>query len=127
MKRNQVVSVLVAAKLTAVTVVALLVMGCETAGGGRGPATQVPAKQVEIFKDGKEPDRNYTVLRTLMDDGREVEEAEIEAKMVKTARKLGADALFFEPKKESGFEAIHPFTFGVKKTYLFKARAVRYQ
>lgn len=127
MTRTQVLSVLVAGQLAAAAVVALLTAGCETTGTGSGGATSAPAKPVEVFRDGQEPSRAYTVLQTLVDDGREEEAAEIEAKMVKTARRLGADALLFDPVKESGYEAPHPWAFGVKKTFLFKAKAVKYQ
>ncbi|MBI2926385.1 MAG: hypothetical protein HYY24_11880 [Verrucomicrobia bacterium] len=106
-----------------VALAVLLLAGCETleSKGNSG------GKQVEVFRDGKEPSRPYTVLESIADDGREEEEPTIEAKMIKKAQRLGADAILFEPKKESGYEATPIWWGGVKKTYLYKAKAVKYQ
>jgi len=84
------------------------------------------AKQIEIFKDGAKPTRPYVELGSLADDARLEEEPAIEAKMKKAALKMGGDALIFEPKSETGFD-VHPWGWGAKKSYLYKAKVVKYQ
>jgi hypothetical protein len=82
-------------------------------------------KPIELFKDGKEPARPYSVIRTLTDDARLEEEPAIESDMIKKARKLGGDALIFDPMTETGYD-IAPFMWGAKKSFLYRAKVIKY-
>lgn len=83
-------------------------------------------KQIEIFLDGKEPAQPYKVIGSLTDDSRLEEHPAIEAKKVKKARQMGGDALVFEPKVETGID-VGPFAWGAKKSYLYKAKVIKYE
>lgn len=100
-----------------------LLAGCETTSP-KNTASAVP--QVEVFRDGQSPTRSFKLLTILTDDGTEGEESEIQDKMIKKAKRLGASAVIFEPLKESGFE-VAPFSFQAKKTYIYKAKVVTYE
>ncbi len=63
----------------------------------------------------------YTEVQLLTDSGALREQGEIEARMIRKATKLGADALIFEtPVKEGG--ELQGFSW--VQTYLYQARAV---
>ncbi len=74
---------------------------------------------------GQKPPKNYKELTLLTDDGRIEEQPAIEAKMIKKAKAMGANAIIFHPLIESGSEA-QPFV-GWKKTYFYKASVVLYE
>jgi hypothetical protein len=77
--------------------------------------------RVQVFRDGQLPTQTYTEVQLLTDSGALREQGEIEAKMVKKAAKLGADALIFDtPVKEGG--ELQGFSW--VQTYLYRARAV---
>ena len=77
--------------------------------------------RVQVFRDGQLPAQTYTEVQLLTDSGALREQGEIEAKMVKKAAKLGADALIFDtPVKEGG--ELQGFSW--VQTYLYRARAV---
>ena len=63
----------------------------------------------------------YTEVQLLTDSGALREQGEIEARMIRKAAKLGADALIFDtPVKEGG--ELQGFSW--VQTYLYRARAV---
>lgn len=101
-----------------------LLLGC--ASNGTGASQAATGKQIEIFKDGRLPSKPYSVIGSVTDDARLEEEPAIEAKMKKQAIKMGGDALIFEPKTETGFD-VHPWGWGAKKSYLYKANVIKYQ
>jgi hypothetical protein len=85
---------------------------------------KVTGNPVEVFRDGKLPRKSYTVIRTLTDDGHAGEQADIEEKFIREARRRSADALILYPKERSG----EAFTgVGVADTYLFKGEAITYK
>lgn len=86
--------------------------------------TNSRTQSVEIFRDGEKPTRAFKEIGILTDDGGLAEQGEIEQKMIKTAKKNGADALIFEKLTKSGGELKG---FGIVDTYLYKARMVVYQ
>jgi hypothetical protein len=97
-----------------------LTMGCATSS----TTTAVPSAQIDVFRDGATPNRPFKELRVLKDDGKAIEQAEIEAKMMKQAKKMGGNAIIFEKPLPSGQE----FDFsGLKLTYLYKGRVIVYQ
>ena len=99
--------------LLAWTVLVLLLPGCAA-----------PARQpVEIYRDGEKPDRAFREISLFTDDGTLAEQGEIEQKMLKWARKAGADAIIFDKLIRTG-EEIRGF--GLATTYLYKGRAVVY-
>jgi hypothetical protein len=92
---------------------ALLLHGCASA----------PRQRVELFRDGETPSRPFREISLFTDDGTLAEQGEIEQKMIKAARRAGADALIFEKLVRTGEELRG---FGLATTYLYKARAVIY-
>ena len=100
-------------------VAALMGSGCDaTIGPVRG------GKSVALFRDGKEPATPVEEIRLLTDEGSLGEQGAIEEKMIRQARRFGADALIFEEPTRVGEE----FTgLGLTDTYLFRARAVIYK
>jgi hypothetical protein len=102
-----------------------LLAGCETTSSQTGGPQA--ASNVEVFRDGAKPSRDYKEIRVLTDDGRENEQKEIETKMIAKAAKLGGNAIIFDKPKQSGVEA-QPFSFGrFDLTYLYKGAVVVYQ
>ena len=96
--------------------VLLLVQGCAT-GSNR-------AQHIEIFREGEKPSRSFKEIGILTDDGGLAEQGEIEAQMVRKAKKTGADALLFEKMTQTGDELKG---LGLQKTYLYKAHMVIYE
>jgi hypothetical protein len=104
----------------------LLFCGCASTGES-SRAAAAPTTDVEAFHDGAVPSKPYKEIGKLTDDGKEAEQQEIEAKMIKRAKKMGANAILFEKPKASGVEAA-PFSFGkFENTFLYKATVVVYQ
>jgi hypothetical protein len=112
--------------LALISVTAVLLTGCETPNAG-GPTAAVPTAQVEVFHDGTKPAKPFKEIGTLTDDGKEEEQAEIEAKMIKKAQKMGGHAIIFAAPKQSGMEAAGPFSFAAKFTFLYKGTVVVYE
>lgn len=116
-------------RLIAVPVLAsslLWLCGCASTGSSTR-TTATPVADVEIFRDGAVPPKPYKEIGKLTDDGKEGEQAEIEAKMIKQAKKMGASAILFDKPKPSGFEAA-PFSFGkLDPTFQYKAIVAVYQ
>ncbi len=76
---------------------------------------------VQVFRDGQLPTQSYAEVQLLTDSGALREQGEIEAKMIRKAAKLGADALIFDtPVKEGG--ELQGFSW--VQTYLYRARAI---
>ena len=99
----------------------ILLAGCATPDSsvsiGSGP------KRIELFRDGQKPNRLYKEIGLLTDDGALGEQGDIEAKFIKKAKKMGADALILSPLVKTGGELKG---FGIVDTYLYKASAIVY-
>ena len=89
-----------------------------------GCATGAGSKQVEIYRDGSKPAREYADIGILTDDGALAEQGEIEEQMVRKAQRRGADALIFEKLVSTGEELRG---LGLSTTYLYKAHMVVYR
>jgi hypothetical protein len=101
----------------------IFVVGCATtstqSGGGK--------KEIQVFQIENPPTQKYTVIKTVKDDAGEDEEDEITDEFIKQARKVGADAVVFKKKAQSGMEVV-PFGFGkMKYTYLYTVELVRFE
>lgn len=98
-------------------VVMALVCGCAGSPSGAQP-------RLEVFRKGRSPDRPFSEVGLLSDSGALREQGAIEAKMLKTAGKLGADAVIFdEPILEGG--ELQGFSW--VQTYLFRAQAIAFK
>jgi hypothetical protein len=105
----------------------LFVAGCASDGAANATKPQ-PTANVEMFRDGQKPTRPYKEIALLTDDGGIKEQGEIEAKFVKRAKTLGANALILQDPVKSGGEAnALGFGFGWHDTYYYKASAVVYE
>ena len=62
----------------------------------------------------------------IADDGRKEEQPGIEAKMIKKAKKMGDNAIIFQPLEASG-EELRPFFAGLATAYVYKALVVAYE
>ena len=82
----------------------LLLVGCATTGDQKPSDKRLPTTAVEVFKDGAKPLKAYKEIGLLKDDGKAIEQEEIEAKMIKQAKKLGGNAILFEKPIVSGAE-----------------------
>jgi len=79
---------------------------------------------LEVFRKGRSPDRPFSEVGLLSDSGALREQGAIEAKMLKTAGKLGAEAVIFdEPILEGG--ELQGFSW--VQTYLFRAQAIAFK
>lgn len=112
--------ILKATKLALAALAFASVVGCQTTN------TSEPVAQIEVFRGDSKPEKPYSEITSLTDDGAEAEQSEIEAKMIKKAQKMGGNAIIFAEPKQSGFEAT-PFTFSAKMTYLYKGTVIKYQ
>jgi hypothetical protein len=92
----------------------MLVAGCATSPRG-------PQPRVEVFREGRSPDRPFSEVGMLSDSGALREQGEIEAKMLKMAGKLGADAVIFDAPVREGGE-LQGFSW--VQTYLYRGRAI---
>jgi hypothetical protein len=116
-----------AMKLILSIIVLVFAIACSSPDSSSGSAAQLPPKQIDIFKEGSQPERKFTVIKTLVDDGGEIEEDEITAKFIQTARKTGGDAIIVKAKKQSGAQIV-PFGFGkVNLTYVYRADVIKYE
>ena len=108
------------------SLVAAFFVGCASPDGQHDSVKRKPATQIDTFRDGQKPTRAYKEIATLADDAREVEEPQIEAKMIQKAKRMGGNAIIFEPKSRSGAEFTGFFS-TLSNTYLYKARVVVYE
>lgn len=99
----------------------LLLLGLLLSGCATSPSPD--PNPIDIFREGQTPSRPYQELRVLTDDGGLGEQGGIEERMIKQAKRLGADALIFAPLVQTGNELQG---FGLVASYLYKASAVRY-
>lgn len=93
-----------------------LVVGCATSPRG-------PQPRVEVFREGRSPDRAFSEVRLLTDSGALREQGDIEARMRRKAGTLGADALIFDAPVPEGGE-LQGFSW--VQTYLYRARAISF-
>lgn len=94
-----------------------LVVGCASSPRG-------PLPHVEVFREGRSPDRPFSEVGLLSDSGAMREQGVIEAKMLKMAGKLGADAVVFDAPVQEGGE-LQGFSW--VQTYLYRARAISFK
>ena len=104
-------------------VLALLV-GCASSGGQYDNIKRKPTTQVDIFRDGQKPTRAYKEIGLLTDDGGLVEQRGIEAKLIRKAKRMGANAIIFQPLTKSGGELKG---FSVVDTYVYRALVIVYE
>ncbi len=97
-------------------VVLTLVCGC-----ANSPTD--PQNRVEVLREGHLPNRQFSEVGMLSDSGALREQGVIEAKMLKLAKRLGADAVIFDLPIQEGGE-LQGFSW--VQTYLFRARAIVY-
>lgn len=113
--------------LLILSVVAVTVFsGCKSTSANiqsKDPVARVP---FDVYRDGAKPTRPYKEVGKLADDGKEVEQPEIEAKMIKQAKRMGGQAIIFETPKQSGLEPGF-FSWGLKFTYLYKGTVISYE
>jgi hypothetical protein len=84
-------------------------------------------KEIAIFQEGQKTAQHFVVIKTLVDDGSEIDEDEITDKFVKQARKVGGDAIILRPKKQSGAQVV-PFGFGrINLTFVYRADVIRFE
>lgn len=105
------------------TLALVCVFGCatQTSQTAVRPATA----EVDVYRDGQKPQKNYKELTLLTDDGRIEEQQAIEAKMIRKAKSMGANAIIFHALIDSGGEG--QMFGGWKKTYFYKASVVVYE
>ena len=112
--------------LLPVLLLGLLLQGCTSTLDSQ--AAQANARTPDVYRQGKLPSRRYHEIALLKDNGRFNEQVTIEAKMVKEARSMGADAIVFLPLVRSGTDAGSDlFTSTAKPTYLYRGSVIRYE
>jgi len=85
---------------------------------------RAPRANIDVFEAGKEPSRPYKVIMTFSEEGGSGDEADRHRDFVRTAKKLGADAIIFKETKTGGW-SFNGFGGGTKAT--FSATAVVYE
>jgi hypothetical protein len=119
-------------KNQAVCFLIVLFIGLFFLPGCKTPATQPPytgsssTAQFDIFRDGEKPTRPYKEIDLLKDDGRPVEQEDIEAKMIKKAKKMGGSAIIFKDPIKSGEDNAWG-SGSLKVTYLYKGIVIVYE
>ena len=101
-----------------------LLVGCASSDAQFDSVKRKRADQVDVFRNGQKPTRTFREISLLTDDGGLGEEGKIEAKMIKKAKRLGANAIIFQPIVKSGGELKG---FSWVETYLYKAAVVVYE
>ena len=101
-----------------------LLAGCATTPSQPGTTKSAPTVNLEVFRDGTIPTKPCKVIAVLKDDGPEEEQEQIEAKMIRKARRMGGQAIVFDAAKENGFKS--EFLGSFKVTYLYEAKVVVY-
>jgi S1-C subfamily serine protease len=79
----------------------------------------------KIFKDGEQPTRPYRKVKVFTDEARTSETQNVEAKMLREAIRLGADAIIFHDKVPLGKGYV--LLRGKQMLYMFKATAISYE
>jgi hypothetical protein len=105
--------------------IVVLLFGCASPDVRYDSTKRAPTTHIDIFRDGAKPDRAFKEISTLVDDAREVEEPQVEANMIKKAKRMGGNAILFQPKTINGSELTGLATWS--RTYLYKARIVVYE
>ena len=88
----------------------VLVLACISLIGCAGPTVQydstkrAPTTQVDVFREGQKPSSAYKEIALLTDEGGLIEQGDIEGKMIKKAKGMGANAIIFQPLVKSGGE-----------------------
>lgn len=107
-----------------VTVALALLVACASPVAQYDSAKRRPTTEINVLRDGQKPARPYKEISLLTDDGGLGEQGEIEAKFVKKAKRMGADAIILQPLIRSGGEVKG---FSWVETYLYKASVVIFE
>ena len=86
--------------------------------------TAIRSTEVEVFRDGAKPDRPFNEIGILTDDGGLGEQGEIEDRMIRKAKKRGADALIFDQVVKAAGELQG---FKVVERYIYKGHMVTFR
>jgi hypothetical protein len=78
--------------------IALFLAGCASGGYAESPSE----KHIEIFRDRDRPTTEFKEIGLIADNGTLGEQAFIEAKFLRKARKAGADAIIVQRVTEPG-------------------------
>ena len=105
------------------TALLVIASGCSTAPHDNAARTSSARPTLALFRDGQKPTRPFHELGVLTDDGGLVEQGEIEARFIKKARKMKADAIVFHPLVRTGGEVKG---FSWVETHLYKATVIAY-
>ena len=116
--------------LLPLVLITVWLQGCAASSPGGSPQSAVtPAAVVQVFRYGQqEPQWSYKELGEIKDEGWLDEQPQIEAKMIKRAKKMGADAIIFYPAVQSRSELLASTPSGRSSiTYYYRATAVSYK
>lgn len=108
--------------LTAIFVAVFV--GCSTPEVRYDSAKRQPTAEIDIFREGQKPSKACKEIGMLTDDGRAVEQPEIEAKFINKARRMGGNSIIMHAPTKSGGELSG---FSVVDTFLYKASVVIYE
>jgi hypothetical protein len=101
-----------------------VLVGCSTPEVRYDTAKHQPTTEVTIFRDGQKPSKAYKEIGMLTDDGKAVEQPNIEAKFINKAKRMGGNAIIMYPAVKSGSELSG---FGLVDSFLYKASVVVYE
>jgi hypothetical protein len=104
--------------------VVIALLGCGTPDGQYDSIKRAATASVDIYRDGKKPDRGYKEIGLLTDDAALGEQGEVEAKFVKQAKRMGGNAVILHPLIKTGGELKG---FSIVETYLYKASVIVYE
>lgn len=108
--------------LAALSLAALL--GCGTQELRYDSTKRHPTTAIDVFRDGQKPTKAYKEVGMVTDDGRAVEQPNIESKFIQKAKRMGGNAIIMYPPTKSGSELSG---FSLVDTFLYKASVVIYE
>ena len=108
--------------LTAICLAALL--GCSTPEVRYDSTKRHPTAEIDVFRDGQKPTKAYKEIGMVTDDGRAVEQPDIESKFIKKAKRMGGNAIIMFAPTRSGGELSG---FSLVDTFLYKASIIIYE
>jgi hypothetical protein len=114
------------------TVPLLLVSGCVTADKIVMDSTpRPPTTSVDVFKDGRKPDRNFKEIAELSFLGPREEELRAQKRFILQAKELGGNGVLFSVVEagQKGGGAFGPSGggFGVSTAWVFKGTVIFYE
>jgi hypothetical protein len=104
--------------------ISALFAGCETFAHRDRRSPEKEAKRIEVFRTNTKPSGSVREIGMVSEEGRQDQQGEIEARFMRKARQVGADALLFEPIIKVGEEVKF---FATSDTYSYKATMVAYE